>query len=249
VPRPAEGIVITRTLGEVLGIGVGEELDVELLEGRHTRARLRVTGLADEMFGLFGHLGEHTLAALLEEEPSFDLALLRIDDSRLPALRAALARYPGIAQLVRRRAIIESFHEQTGRSMSIMTAVMTFFAVVIAIGVVYNNMRVTLSMRARDLATMRVLGFTRREVGAVLFGEMVLHLAVGVPLGLGLGRWFCGLILGSVDPERYRWPLTISSETYAYAALTVALASLLCWLFVRRRLDRLDLIAVLKTRE
>jgi putative ABC transport system permease protein len=249
VPRPAEGIVITRKLGEVLGIGVGEELDVELLEGRHTRARLRVTGLADEMFGLFGHLGEHTLAALLEEEPSFDLALLRTDDSRLPALRAALARYPGIAQLVRRRAIIESFHEQTGRSMSIMTAVMTFFAVVIAIGVVYNNMRVTLSVRARDLATMRVLGFTRREVGAVLFGEMVLHLAVGVPLGLGLGRWFCGLILGSVDPERYRWPLTISSETYAYAALTVALASLLCWLFVRRRLDRLDLIAVLKTRE
>jgi putative ABC transport system permease protein len=130
-----------------------------------------------------------------------------------------------------------------------MTAVMTFFAVVIAIGVVYNNMRVTLSMRARELATMRVLGFTRREVGAVLFGEMVLHLVVGVPAGLGLGRWFCGLILGSVDPERYRWPLTITSTTYAYAVLTVALASLLCWLFVRRRLDRLDLIAVLKTRE
>lgn len=249
VPRPTEGIVLTRKLAEVLDIGVGEELDVEVLDGQRPRARLRVVGLADEMFGLFGHVGDRTMSRLLEEEPSFDVALLRVDETQLPALRESLARYPGVAQLVRRRAIIESFHEQTGRSMSVMTAVMTFFAVVIAIGVVYNNMRVTLSMRARELATMRVLGFTRREVGSVLFGEMVLHLVVGVPAGLALGRWFCELILGTVDPERYRWPLTITSTTYAYSVLTVVLASLLCWLFVRRRLDRLDLIAVLKTRE
>jgi putative ABC transport system permease protein len=249
VPRPEAGIVLTRKLAEVLRVGPGDEVDVEILDGQRPRARLRVAGTADEMFGLFGHLGDRTMQTLLHEEPSFDLALLRIDERELPALRTALARSPRVAQLVRRRSIIDAFHEQTGRSMMVMTAFMTFFAIVIAIGVVYNNMRVTLSMRARDLATMRVLGFSRREVGAVLFGEMILHLVVGVPIGLALGRWFCVAIMSSVDPERYRWPLFIAGSTYAYAALTVLAASLLCWLFVRRRLDRLDLIAVLKTRE
>ncbi len=246
---PDEGIVLTRKLAEVLGAPVGSEVRVDVLDGQRPSGTLRVVGLADEMFGLFGHVSSATMTRLLDEEPSFDVALMRLDETRLPALRAALARYPGIAQLVRRRAIVESFHERTGRSMSVMTTVMTIFAMIIAIGVVYNNMRVTLSMRARDLATMRVLGFTRGEVGSVLFGEMVLHLVVGVPIGLWLGHYFCVLIMGSVDPERYRWPLTLTPATYAYAALTVLVASLSCWLFVRRRLDRLDLIAVLKTRE
>lgn len=246
---PPEGIVLTRKLAEVIGAPLGSEVRIEVLDGQRPTATMRVVGLADEMFGLFGHVSDRTMSRLLDEEPSFDVALLRIDETRLPELRGALSRYPGIAQLVRRRAIIESFHERTGRSMSVMTATMTLFAMIIAIGVVYNNMRVSLSMRARDLATMRVLGFTRREVGSVLFGEMMLHLALGVPAGMALGRWFCVLIMSSVDPERYRWPLTISPTTYAYAVITILVASLACWVFVRRRLDRLDLIAVLKTRE
>jgi putative ABC transport system permease protein len=249
VPTPPEGIVLTRKLAEVLGARVGDEVDLQVLDGQRPEGRLRVVGLADEMFGLFGHVSPATMARLLREERSFDTALMRIDEARLPELRAALARYPGVAQLVRRRAVIESFHQMSGRSMSTMTAAMTIFAIIIAIGVVYNNMRVTLSMRARDLATMRVLGFTRREVGAVLFGEMILHLVIGVPAGLALGRAFCGLVLSTVDPERYRWPLDMTSAVYAWAALTIVAASLVCWLFVRRRLDRLDLIAVLKSRE
>lgn len=246
---PPDGVVLTRKLGEVLGLGLGDEADVEVLTGDRPRARLRVVGLADEMFGLFAHVSDRTMQRFLREEPAFDVALLRVDERELPRLRAALARYPGIAQLVRRRSIIETFHRQSGRSMAIMTAIMTFFSAIIAVGVVYNNMRVSLSMRARDLATMRVLGFRRREVGAVLFGEMMLHLAVGVPIGLWLGTYFSEAIMATVDPERYRWPVVISSATYAYAALTVIAAALACWVVVRRRLDRLDLIAVLKTRE
>lgn len=246
---PSEGIVLTRKLAEVLGAPLGSEVRIEVLDDQRPTATMRIVGLADEMFGLFGHVSDRTMSRLLHEEPSFDVALLRIDESRLPELRLALSRYPRIAQLSRRRAMIESFHEQTGRSMSVMTATMTLFAMIIAIGVVYNNMRVSLSMRARDLATMRVLGFTRREVGSVLFGEMLLHLVLGAPAGMALGRWFCALIMGSVDPERYRWPLTLAPSTYALAVITVLVASLACWLVVRRRLDRLDLIAVLKTRE
>jgi putative ABC transport system permease protein len=248
-PTPPDGIVLTRKLAEVLGAPVGSEVDVDVLDDPRRHGTLRVVGLANEMFGLFGHVSDRTMGALLDEQPAFDVALLRIDEPQLPALRVALARYPGIAQVVRRRAIIESFHERTGRSMSVMTTTMTIFAMIIAIGIVYNDMRVSLSMRARDLATMRVLGFTRREVGSVLFGEMLLHLVLGVPAGLWLGRYFCLLIMGTVDPERYRWPLTLSPATYGMAALTVLVASLACWVFVRRRLDRLDLIAVLKTRE
>lgn len=248
-PTPADGIVLTRKLAEVLGASVGSEVDLQVLDGQRPHATLRVVGLANEMFGLFGHVGTETMARLLDEQPSFDTALLRIDETQLPALRTSLARYPSIAQLVRRRAIIDAFHRQTGRSMGVMTTVMTIFAMIIAIGVVYNNMRVSLSMRARDLATMRVLGFSRGEVGAVLFGEMTLHLLLGVPAGLRLGHYFTVLIMSTVDPERYRWPTTLAPSTYAYAALTVLAASLVCWIVVRRRLDQLDLIAVLKTRE
>jgi putative ABC transport system permease protein len=133
--------------------------------------------------------------------------------------------------------------------MGIITAVVTGLAIAIAVGVVYNNARVALSQRSRDLATLRVLGFDRREISGVLLGELGLQILLGLPLGMLLGRWWAGAVAASIDPENLRFPLHIAPGTYGLAIGVAVVAGLASALGVRRRLDRLDLPAVLKTRE
>lgn len=246
---PEDGMAITSKLAEILGVTVGQEVDVEVLAGGRRRGPVRITALVDEMFGLQGYLTHDNLRRFLREEPSIDVALMTVDPSQLGEIRRRVARYPGVGAVIRRTAIIQAFREQTGNMLGTMTLILTLFAGVIAIGVVYNNARVALSMRQRDLATLRVLGFTRREVGSVLFGEIVSHLLLGVPFGLWAGYWMAVGIMTTVDPERYRWPVVISPQTYAFAALVVVVSTMATWVVFRERLRRLDLIAVLKTRE
>jgi putative ABC transport system permease protein len=133
--------------------------------------------------------------------------------------------------------------------MGAMTTMLTLFACIIAIGVVYNNARVALSTRERDLASLRVLGFTRGEISAVLMGELAAQILCAIPLGLWVGTWMAQGMMSTADPERYRMAAVITPATYAYAGLVALAAGLVSALLVRRRLDRLDLIGVLKTRE
>jgi putative ABC transport system permease protein len=130
-----------------------------------------------------------------------------------------------------------------------MTLLLTAFAAVIAVGVVYNNARVALSVRSRDLASLRVLGFTRGEISRVLLGEMAVQILLALLPGMLLGNLFVRGVASTLDPERYRLPLTISTQSYTIAALVVLVAGAASALLVRRRLDHLDLIGVLKTRE
>jgi len=123
------------------------------------------------------------------------------------------------------------------------------FASVIAFGVVYNTARVSLSERSRELASLRVLGFTRAEISTILLGELGVVTLVAVPLGLALGYVCAGLLIAAFNTELYRFPLVVSAATYAYAALAVLAATVVSALVVRRKLDHLDLVAVLKTKE
>jgi putative ABC transport system permease protein len=131
----------------------------------------------------------------------------------------------------------------------ITATILTSFAAVIAFGVVYNQARIALSMRARDLASLRVLGFTRREVSSMLLGELAAYVVLGLPAGLLFAKLLVLLITSSADPETFRLPAFTSAQTYAFAAVVTIVASLVSALVVRRRVDRLDLIGVLKTRE
>jgi putative ABC transport system permease protein len=115
--------------------------------------------------------------------------------------------------------------------------------------VVYNNARVALSLRSRDLASLRVLGFTRAEVSRTLLSELGLQVLLALPLGFLIGNWLTAMVVGTIHPERYRFPVVLSPRTYAFAALVVLLSSVVSALLVRRQLDRLDLIGVLKSRE
>jgi putative ABC transport system permease protein len=133
--------------------------------------------------------------------------------------------------------------------MLVMSLILTLFAGTIAVGVVYNNARVALSMRSRDLASLRVLGFRRAEISAVLLGELTIQVLLAIPIGLFIGTWMSEAMMSMTDPEQYRLPVNLSSTTYAYAAGVTMVAGAVSALLVRRKLDKLDLIGVLKTRE
>jgi putative ABC transport system permease protein len=185
----------------------------------------------------------------MHEQARVSLAALSIDPRQYTTLRAALTERPSVLGVSRREHQIELFKKQTTDQMQVFTFIVTMFASIIAVGVVYNNARVSLSMRARDLASLRVLGFRRAEISAVLLGEIALQVLIGLPPGMLIGKWLAIGMMSGIDTEQYRFPVVISMQTYAYAAVVTLGAAALSALLVRRKLDRLDLIAVLKTRE
>jgi putative ABC transport system permease protein len=189
------------------------------------------------------------LEALLGEVPSVNSVLLSVDPWSRRDVERRLNDMPRVAVISSRPSIIKHFREQSGTSMVIISAVLTAFAATIAIGVVYNNARVALSLRSRDLASLRVLGFTRREISGVLLSELALQVLVALPLGVLLSQWFTTWVVSMSHPERFRLPGEVSAQRLAFAVLVTLLAAAISGLLVRHKLDHLDLVAVLKTRE
>jgi putative ABC transport system permease protein len=250
-PRPLapDGVILTEKLGSILGVGPGDRVRVEVLEGERAVRELRVAGLVDELLGLNAYLEAGALHRLLREQSTWSGALLRVDAHELPVLNAALKRMPAVAGATSRKAMLQSFEETLARSFAIFTTVLIGFASVIACAVVYNAARIALSERGRELASLRVLGFTRGEVAVLLFGEQALLTLLAIPLGFAIGRGFCALLSAAYQWELFRLPLVITGRSHAFAIVVVVAAAAASTAIVRRRLDRLDLVAVLKTRE
>jgi putative ABC transport system permease protein len=156
---------------------------------------------------------------------------------------------PAVAGASSRLAMLASFEETLARSMGIFTSVLVFFASVIACAVVYNAARIALSERGRELASLRVLGFTRAEISALLLGEQALLTLLALPLGFWIGRRLCETIAGAYQWELFRMPVVFTLRSHVFAVVVILGAALASALIVRRRLDRLDLVAVLKSRE
>jgi putative ABC transport system permease protein len=154
-----------------------------------------------------------------------------------------------VAGVSLKRSAIDSFEKTLAETFYVMILFNLLFSSVIAFGVVYNAARVSLSERSRELASLRVLGFTRGEISLILLGELAVVVALAIPIGMLLGYAFAGLLVAAFNTELYRFPLVITPRTYGYAASAVLVAATLSGLAVRRRLDHLDLVAVLKTRE
>jgi putative ABC transport system permease protein len=241
--------MLTKTLAEILDLKVGDHVTVEVLEGQRAEHRVRVAALVDEVFGLFGHMRESELARLLGDEGRVSIALLRVDPQYEPVLQRRLRERPDVLGVNRHDATIQMFERQTAGQMRYTTLILTLFASVIACGVIYNNARIALSTRGRDLASLRVLGFRRSEISAILLGELGLQVLVALLPGMYLGRLIAEGLMAQTDPELYRFPVVISAQTYSFAAIVTLGAALLSALLVRRRLDELDLIGVLKSRE
>ncbi len=250
VTVPKEGVLLTSVLGDILGVKTGDVIEIELKEGDRGDRELTVAGLIEEGFGLQGYIAKPNLHRLLREAPRFSSALLRIDAPMESEVQARLNEIPAVQAVSRKKDTLASFEKQTDETMRVMTLIMTLFATAIAIAIVYNNARVSVSMRGRDLATLRVLGFTRAEISTILLGEQAVQIALAIPLGLVLGRLGAKALIASwTNPEIFRIPFIISDQTYAFSVAVVLASGIASALLVRRKLDRLDLIGVLKTRE
>jgi putative ABC transport system permease protein len=249
VVLPPDGLVLTAKLAEVLRVAAGDTLTIEVLEGARPVRRAAVVGTVDELLGLGAYVDQRALHAMMREGGSLSGAFLRVDPAAAPALFTRLKRLPAVAGVGSREATLASFEATLARSIGVMTGILVAFAGALAVAMVYNAARIALSERARELASLRVLGFTRGEVARMLLGEQAVLTGVGIAAGLAIGYGFCAILSGLYQWELFRIPLVISPQTYAFAAAVVVSAAAGSGLLVRRRINRLDLIAVLKTRE
>jgi putative ABC transport system permease protein len=246
---PSEGVVLTDRLARVLGIRVGERIELEFLEGEWPTHSVLVAGLVSEPFGLQIHARRDWLDQVLGTEPRVTTAMLAVDPARADDVRARLKDMPAVAGVTSTARIVENYRSQTGQTMVVFTFILGLSAAAIGIGIVYNNARIALSLRSRDLATLRVLGFTRREISAVLLGELGMQVLFGIPLGLGFGTVLAHVYALTISPEVMEFPVYIAFSTYATAGTIALVAGVISALLVRRKLDRLDLVAVLKSSE
>jgi putative ABC transport system permease protein len=203
----------------------------------------------DEMIGLSAYMDIATLNRMMKEGPSISGSYLSVDSKKLPILYAQLKRTPAVAGVAVREAMLESFYRTIAESLRISTTALNLFACLIAVGMVYNGARVALSERGHELASLRVLGFNQPEISFMLLGEQAMLALASIPLGFFIGYIFCAVLTTAMQTELYRMPLVINAKTYATSVLIVGLASAATGLLLYRRLSRMDLVAVLKTRE
>jgi putative ABC transport system permease protein len=249
VTLPPDGLVLSRALAELLEIRAGGQVDVEVLEGHRPVVRVAVVALVDEYLGLSAYMTMDGLNRLVRVGDVSSGAYLLIDTSHERELFDRLKAVPAVAGVAIKRAAFESLNEQMDATMGVMIVFNVLFAAIIAVGVVYNAARVSLSERSRELASLRVLGFTRGEISAILLGELAVITILAIPLGLLIGYLLATFVVFAFETEMYRFPAIVSVRTQAFAAIVTLVSAILSGLIVRRSLDRLNLVEVLKTRE
>jgi len=249
VRLPPQGLVMSRTLADILGVNRGDTVVLEVLEGARPVLPMVVADVVDEYIGtnVYSEIG--ALHRLMREGETLSGAFLAVDRTAEEELYRRVKRSPRVAGVLLKRAAIESFQKTLAKNVAIIRTVNMLFAAVIAFGVVYNSARISLSERSRELATLRVIGFRRGEISYILLGELAALTALAIPAGLLLGYVMSAAILEIFQTELYRIPFVISPRTFARAGVTTFIAAAISAAAVRRRLDRLDLVAVLKTRE
>lgn len=248
VALPDDGIALDETTARVLGVEVGGTVTVHVLEGDRREREVRVGAVFPGLTAMEAH---STLAfqRSVFGDTGITAAALAVEPGRVSAVLERLEDMPAVLGITQRAEAIDRFNEATGESTKVMAWILSLFAAVIAIGVVYNDARIVLSGQSRELASLRVLGFTRREVSAILLGHIGLEVALALVPGLALGKLLALWVLSTSDPEMFQFPATIRPQSYATAIAIVVASALLSALLVRRRVDRLNLVEVLKTRD
>jgi len=249
ISPPPGGMIVSAKLAEVLGAKVGDALVVEALEGRRPVGPVRLAGLAKDFSGIAAYMELASINDFLGEGDIITGASFTLDDSRRTEFLHALKEIPRISWISVKNSLRESFRTTTAKMMGMLTTLYLSMAVIVAFGVIYNNARISLAERSRELATLRVIGLTQREVGAVIVIELALLAIAAVPCGLLLGTGIATVIISSVNTETVRLPLVFTSYAYTFAILVVTAASAASALVVLRKLKQLDLIGALKAPE
>lgn len=249
-PVPSSGLILSQRLAQVLDVTPGEMLVVEVLEGQRPVAHLRVVGVVMDFQGEAAYASLDEVHRLMQEADAVTGLFLTADSQKMTELYRELKQTPRVVGVSLKGAALTSLKETIVANILRMRAFNVGFACIIAIGVVYNSARITLAERSRELATLRVVGFTRGEITRILLGELAFLTLLAIPLGIGIGHLLADFVIRiAYDTELFRIPLVISTQTDAFAALATLLAAVGTGLLVALRLARLDLVAVLKTRE
>jgi putative ABC transport system permease protein len=249
VTLPADGLVISNKLAELLRAGEGDRLTVAALEGRRRVEEVPIARVVQQYIGAAAYMERRALNRLMGEGDLVSGVHLKRDRRAEPALFSKLKEMPALLGLTVRQSAFETFDEMIDEHLNTMVFFYVAFAALIAIGVIYNSARISLSERARELASLRVLGFTQREVGTILAGELATLTLIALPIGCLIGYGLAGLFVSLFDTKLYRIPFIVASSTYGYSVLVVVTAAVASAWIVLRRVADLDLIAVLKTRE
>lgn len=249
VTLPPQGLALSSKLAELLGARRGDRVTVDILDGRRPTLVLPVTAVVDTYIGTPAWMEIGALREALREGPAISGAALLLDAAQEAAFYAELKETPAVAGVLLKSAAVGTFRASLAESMYIMITFYVTFAALLTFGVVYNAARIALSERGRELASLRVLGFSRGEVSYILLGELALLTIAAIPLGWGVGIALAHVISAGMDSELYRIPVTIRPASFGWAALVVVLGTVASALVVMRQVRRFDLVAVLKTRE
>jgi putative ABC transport system permease protein len=246
---PEEGIVMSAQLGKILDARIGDVVQVEALEGQRATLGVPIRGFIEDFAGISAFMDLEALHRLMQEGDTVSGAYLAVDESRWGEFMRTVKDTPRMAVTLVKKDQLEAFRSTTGQSIGILRKLYLVLAIIVAFGVVYNSARIALSERSRDLATLRVIGFTQREIAGVLLGELMLLIVTAIPAGLLFGRGLAILIIEKVRTETVRLPLQISLFTYAMAVVVVLIASCASFIVVSRMLRKLDMVGVLKARD
>ncbi len=246
---PAAGLVLGTYLADKLGVAAGDEVWAEVLEGRRPEGYIPVADVFQTTIAMPAYMDLGALNQWLKVRPTVEYLDLLVDPNDSGALFAELKETPEIGAVMLRQAAIDAFNETLAAHVLVYIFIFTGFACALGFGVAYNSTRIALSERGRELATLRVLGFTRGEISYILLGEVALLIFVSLPLGCLVGRGLTLMLARAFDTELFRMPFTIDASTYGLGVVFAILATTASAALVRRRVERLDLIRVLKTRE
>jgi len=249
VDLPADGVILTDYLAELLHIKAGDMLTIEVLEGHRPTVQVPVVGTAKEYLGVNAYMQRAALNRLLKEGAAISGALLKVDEYYQREVYAELKDMPRISGVVEQRSAITAFHDTMAETILFFTFITTLLGASISFGVVYNSMRIALSERNRELASLRVLGFERSEVAYILLGELGLLTLLAIPLGLLIGYGLCAYLALQFDSDLYRIPLVLGMNVYAFAAMVVIVSAIISAIMIWRNLAHLDMVAVLKSKE
>jgi putative ABC transport system permease protein len=246
---PEQGITLSAQLASMLDARIGDRVNVEVLEGRRPIIDVTITAIVSEYIASPAYMDIAELSRHLFERQTVSGAFVKLDPDYMEAFSQAVLDRPAIASVLLQSAAMNSFETTLDETISIMMTIYALIGGSIAAGVIYNAARISLTERGRELASLRVLGFTKGEVSYILIGELVILVLIGLPLGCFFGAALAYIFANGMSSELFRLPITIDPSTYGACALIVLAAAIGSAMLVSRRIGQLDMIAVLKTRE
>jgi putative ABC transport system permease protein len=249
VVLPSTGLAVSAWLGKVLGVQAGDWVEVDLLEGARRTVTLPVLALVEDYFGMRGMMDLEALTRLMRDSPVVSSVNLSLDGNMRDEFYAAVKAMPTVSGVALQRTSLANFRSAVALIVTTMAGIYTGLAAVIAVGIVYNNARISLSERARELASLRVLGFSRGEVLRILLMELALLVLIAQPPGWVMGYGLGWIMKNNLAGEIMRVRGVIEHSTYVAASAILIVAAVATAFVIRERINQMDLVTVLKTRE